>query len=279
MNTRESQTYLVDRTLAGRLEGAEGRSNAGFVDARAKACPQSGAQWIKCAGALAMFDGVGSPCTQSFGLGMFETATAEHFETIEHFFRQRGADVCHEICPLVDASLLKLLNERGYQPIEFSSVLFCPILPQTKLASASKSAIQTRIIEPDEAQIWAETAARGWADVEPDLMDFIRDLAQINSYRADTYYFLAESQGQAIAAAAMNLSEGVALLAGACTVPEWRKQGAQLALLEHRLRYGWEQGCDMAMVVAQPGSPSQRNAERQGFRIAYTRIKWRLATK
>jgi hypothetical protein len=26
---------------------------------------------------------------------------------------------------------------------------------------------------------------------------------------------------------------------------------------------------------AQPGSGSQRNAERNGFRIAYTRIKWR----
>jgi len=27
---------------------------------------------------------------------------------------------------------------------------------------------------------------------------------------------------------------------------------------------------------ALPGSASQRNAERNGFRIAYTRIKWRL---
>ena len=27
---------------------------------------------------------------------------------------------------------------------------------------------------------------------------------------------------------------------------------------------------------AAPGSASQRNAERQGFRIAYTRIKWML---
>jgi len=28
---------------------------------------------------------------------------------------------------------------------------------------------------------------------------------------------------------------------------------------------------------ALPGSGSQRNAERNGFRIAYTRIKWRRA--
>jgi hypothetical protein len=30
------------------------------------------------------------------------------------------------------------------------------------------------------------------------------------------------------------------------------------------------------MMVALPGSASQRNAERQGFRIAYTRTKWQL---
>ena len=29
------------------------------------------------------------------------------------------------------------------------------------------------------------------------------------------------------------------------------------------------------MMCAQPGSASQRNAERHGFRIAYTRMKWR----
>jgi hypothetical protein len=31
------------------------------------------------------------------------------------------------------------------------------------------------------------------------------------------------------------------------------------------------------MMVAEAGSQSQRNAERTGFRIAYTRIKWQLA--
>jgi hypothetical protein len=59
-------------------------------------------------------------------------------------------------------------------------------------------------------------------------------------------------------------------------VPEGRTQGAQLALLDARLRYAVERGCDLAMMGAAPGSSSQRNAERHGFRIAYTRIKWRL---
>ncbi|MEO8360415.1 MAG: hypothetical protein ABI672_10330, partial [Vicinamibacteria bacterium] len=57
--------------------------------------------------------------------------------------------------------------------------------------------------------------------------------------------------------------------------PEARRQGAQSALLAARLSFARERGCDLAMMCALPGSASQRNAERQGFRIAYTRIKWR----
>ncbi len=69
---------------------------------------------------------------------------------------------------------------------------------------------------------------------------------------------------------------GVALLAGASTVPEGRRQGAQLALLNARMRYAVEHGCTIAMMGAVPGSGSQRNAEKNNFRIAYTRTKWHL---
>jgi hypothetical protein len=44
------------------------------------------------------------------------------------------------------------------------------------------------------------------------------------------------------------------------------------------MRYAFEHGCDLAMMVAVPGSDSQRNAERKGFRIAYTRAKWQLCS-
>ena len=66
----------------------------------------------------------------------------------------------------------------------------------------------------------------------------------------------------------------MAILAGASTVPSARNRGAQRALLQARLRIAAERGCDLVMMGASPGSTSQKNAERQAFRIAYTRIKW-----
>jgi GNAT superfamily N-acetyltransferase len=88
--------------------------------------------------------------------------------------------------------------------------------------------------------------------------------------------FLAEIDGRAVAAASVSLNEGVALLAGAATIPEFRGRGAQRALLHGRLEYAGAHGCDLATMGAEPGGASQRNAEREGFCVAYTRLKWRM---
>ena len=95
--------------------------------------------------------------------------------------------------------------------------------------------------------------------------------------RDQTVCFLAEIDGKPGAAGALCLHEGVALFAGAATVPELRHRGLQSALLRERMRYAFDHGCDLAMMGALPGSNSQRNAERNGFQIAYTRTKWQLS--
>lgn len=60
---------------------------------------------------------------------------------------------------------------------------------------------------------------------------------------------------------------------GHTPVPELRRRGLETALLHERMRHAFEHGCDLAMMAAQPGSDAQRNAERKGLRIAYTRTK------
>ncbi len=274
MLNEESFTFS-DLSLARRLEKTEARGNVEFVEARAKAFPNSGAQWMEVAGAYAMYDGVTSPLTQTFGLGLFETVSGAVIEQIEEFFRERGAPVFHEVSPLADLTLLALLNDRGYQPLEFTSVMFRPIRPGVRFTELRNEVIRVRLVSGDENELWARTAARGWSEFT-ELAEFMLELAQVSAKRSDALSFLAELDGQPIATGALSICEGVALLAGASTIPEGRKQGAQLALLDSRLRYAAEQGCDIAMMCAQPGSASQRNAERQGFRIAYTRVKWRL---
>lgn len=264
-----------DHSLSLRLETAEGRGSAAFVESRGQLTPDSGARWIEVAGAFAMYDGPTSPITQTFRLGLAQPAVAADLDALERFFRDRGAAVNHEVSPLADAGLPALLSGRGYKPTEFTSVMYRPIDRGIRFAGARHTEIKVRRIEPVEEDHWARTAADGWSE-HPDLMKFMLDVGRVNAHRKDIVSFIAELDRRPIATGALSLFEGVALLAGASTIPEARRQGAQLALLEARLRHAAGAGCDLAMIGAQPGSASQRNAERHGFRIAYTRIKWSL---
>lgn len=265
-----------DLALSRRLERAEGRSNADFVEARAATFPAVGAAWIERAGAYALFDGVDSPITQTFGLGLGEPGVvAADLDAIEAFFRERGAPVFHEVSPLAELTLFALLQSRGYRLMELTSVLWRALAGAGGPAPVEPAGIVVRVAAQVDLTVWAETSARGWSE-QPELTGFMHELAIINTRRRNFVPFLAEIDGTPVAAGGLSVCERVALLAGASTIPEARQRGAQRALLEARLVYAAAHGCDIAMMGALPGSASQRNAERAGFRIAYTRIKWQL---
>jgi GNAT superfamily N-acetyltransferase len=255
--------------LSRRLERCEAKTNAACVEARSRLSPETGAAWTSRAGAYAMFDGVGSPLTQTFGFGVFTPAAEEDLAFLEAFLAERGAEPFHEVSPLAGNEALAVLGDRGYRPIEVTSVL-CRPLPASLDAPA---AMHTRIASPDEVDLWGATAAAGWSEY-PELTEFVREMGRVSASSEGTTPFFAELDGRVVATGALAMHDGVALLAGASTIPAARNQGAQRALLEARLRYAADAGCDLAMMCAYPGSTSQRNAERQGFRVAYTRVKW-----
>jgi GNAT superfamily N-acetyltransferase len=260
-----------DIHLSRRLERTEAMSAASHVESHRRNDPGCGAEWREIGGAIALYDGPSSPVTQTFGLGMAEPPESRHFDALESFYRERGAHIHHETSPMADPALWTLLGERGYRPIEFSAVLY-----QTPRMPSTAPSLRARPIGPEERDTWVRVAVRGWR-AEAGLEDSLESLMRVVEQRNDVLLFLADFDGRPVAAAALNIVDGVALFAGACTIPEARGNGAQRALLDARMAFAAESGCDLAMMVAQAGSASQRNAERAGFRIAYTRIKWQLS--
>src|SRR5947209_13983465 len=118
---------LSNLSLSRRLERAEGHGCLEFAKARRLLFPQSGADWIECGGAYAVFDGIDSPVTQTFGLGVFEDLQPGTLDMIERFFLERGAPVFHEVSPFAGVAALDLLCRRNYRPIEVSNVLYMPV--------------------------------------------------------------------------------------------------------------------------------------------------------
>jgi len=273
-----ANTYVTDHALASRLELAEAKANVASIEARTAADPEVGAAWIERDGTFAMFDGPGSPLTQTFGLGMAGAPTSTALDEIEEFFTARGAATMHETCPLGDPSLLQLLPDRGYRPIEQSTVLFRPLRTAALAKRSLSRDVNVRIVGPDDFLVWSTTAARGWSDT-PELAQFMLDFGRSYVSARGMTAFIGECDGVPAAAAVLSIQDDVALLGGASTIPQFRRRGLQTELLHARLAYGARVGCELAMMVASPGSGSQRNAERRGFRIAYTRTKWALANQ
>jgi hypothetical protein len=281
-----------DKSLSQKLERTEARANADFVDTRARLEPSSGAAWLEVAGAYAMFDGPESPCTQTFGLGLFEDATDRHLDELEKFYIERSAPVFHEVSPMTDPSLMQMLSARGYKPIELTNVMYRELGvgasggkegrlkaglktgPQTGLGRGSD--IRTRIAGDDEAELWAATSAAAWATEMEGLHDFMLGFGRVSARCNGAYPFIGEIDGKAIATGMLFIYEDVCILAGASTILEARNQGAQSALLADRLTFAASRGCRLAIMAALPGSQSQKNAQRNGFDIAYTRTKWHL---
>jgi GNAT superfamily N-acetyltransferase len=220
-----------------------------------------------------VFDGIASPATQTFGLGIFEELSAASLDVIERFFLDRGAQVVHEVSPFAGVAALDLLCARQYRPLEISNVMYRPV---EKPGAEDRGNIKVRVTGPEEAQLWTNISARGWTHEHPEFLDFLEQTGAIAAARQQSPCFLAELDGQPGAAGVLCIHNGVALFGGSATIPEMRRRGLQAALLEERMRYAFHHGCDLAMMVAEAGSDSQRNAERKGFRIAYTRTKWRL---
>lgn len=265
----------MDGELARRCERAEGAIGASFVEVRRRLSPQAGAAWHDYAGTYAIFDGATSPMSQSFGLGLFAPVTPELLDSIEAFFLERGGIPMHEVSPFAGVEAFALLVDRGYRPIDLSTVLVRP-LAEIDDPTPIPGLVARAMTGADRA-VWIETAVRGWSS-EPETAQIIRDLSEGVVENPVMTNFLVERAGVPIATGSLGMHAGVALAAGASTIPEGRGLGAQGLLLASRLAEARGRGCDVALMLATPGSTSQRNAERRGFRVAYTRTKWQLAS-
>ena len=272
--THDRQLLFADLELARRLETTDALAGVEFARAWARLHSYTGEVSLAVAGGQAGFAGADSPVTQAFGLGLNGPVSETDMERMEAFYRAHGAPVNIETCPLADPSLLKLLNERGYRPIEYSNVLARELVADdANFTREFPNQIQVRGAEPDEAEAYSLLVAKSFfenSEITPEFLDVITS----PFHAAGAYFFLAELDGAAAGGGMMSAHHGVASLGGAGTLPEFRSRGVQTALILARIKHAAVLGCDLAMVATMPGSGSQRNVERHGFRVVYTRTKF-----
>lgn len=222
------------------------------------------------AGGTALFGGQGSPLSQALHVGMSGPVSDEEFDRLEAFFRNRNTSITISLCPLADASLVELVGKRGYRISHFENTLARTVSPESRFDPPEARAI-VRMTRPHEGPLWGATVMRGFyegADAAPEILALFASLYD----NPAGFAWLAELDGAAAGGAAMGIHEGAAMFYGDATLPEARRCGAQSALIHARLLHAQDAGCDLAIACTVPGTISQRNYERLGFRVAYTKV-------
>lgn len=170
----------------------------------------------------------------------------------------------------------ELLTARGYRLVGFENVLGVA-LPGPLTADAADG-IEIRKGGDDDVDAWIDAVVDGFAHPDgqgvPSHEEFPRDIverAERDFENAGAAAYLAVCDGVVAGGGSMRVTNGVAQLTGAATIPAFRRRGVQGALLAARLADATAAGCDIAVVTTAPGSASQKNVQRRGFHLLFTR--------
>lgn len=269
-----SPSLFCDPTLAHRIERAE----VDLISAANRAARQRrpGGFLTPVAGGVASFAADGSPYNKVTGLGFDGVPHRDELDLIEEAFAVHGAPTQVELAHLADPQIGAMLTARGYRLESFENILGRSLDgSESRLLLAGVEVRDSPDAELDEwlrvmADAVAEPDTQGlaWHEEFPRRIyeDAMRDGAASGERR-----YAALRDGVLAGGAGLRLVDGIAQMAGAATVAAHRRHGIQNALLAVRLADAAAEGCDLAVIVTQPGSKSHQNAQRRGFHLLYTR--------
>ena len=262
--------------LAERIERAEAQLMAGVsVAARRRGAGTAGFV-LPIAGGVASFAEEGSPFNKVAGLGFGGVPSVAALGEIERTFAARGAPVQIELSHLADPAIGALLTGRGYRLVSFENVLGRAL--EGRPERVTPPGVEVRPSGEDELEAWlgvvVDASLHSDAQGVPSHEEFPREViasAERDAAAAGVLRYLALRDGVIAGGASLRMTEGIAQFTGAATAPAHRRRGVQTALLLARLTDAAAAGCDIAVVTTQPGSRSQRNVQRRGFDLLYTR--------
>lgn len=265
----DSQPIFAGRDVAQRIEGVNARALTEHVSAMNRLYPEIGAAALPVAGGIASFVGVDMPVSYAVGLGFAGAVSDEDAANIVDFYRSRGAVPRVDVCPLAHESVLASLRAKGFQVHRFVNVLARALSPHDEIPALPEGVV-LREVSASEAELWITTVDAGFFDGQP-ITERGRRLATMMFHLPRTFSYLAEWNGRVAGAAQLFTDGGYAALSAASVLPECRRHGVHTALIRARLKRAIALGCDIAGVFTDPGSNSQRNAERHGFRLMYSK--------
>lgn len=195
----------------------------------------------------------------------FVDAMIRFFDVHEMSFR---FDIIPGDC---DENLLNKLSERGFAQTGFHAVTYGTPLRELP---AFADGVKVRRLGDEEFDLYADLYVKSFGMPEWTKGGVALNNRLLNQEPGRTFY-VAEVDGTPAAVANLAIHEGIANLAVAGTLPEFRGRGCQIALLQQRMfDAGQKEFCNLVVAQAAYLSSSMRNMQRAGLQVAYTKALW-----
>jgi len=224
------------------------------------------------------YGGQGSYVNKSCGFGFDQPVTEAQLDALEAFFASRGVEPKVELSPFAPPALLESLGRRGFVLREFVNVLYRPLRAGEdlhKLPHGWPEGVRIEQVDPtDEAAVleFVEVSSSGFMPEGEPLSPVFLELGIKSVRHPGTTAYVARVGKEAAGAGSCESSGGLTSLFGTSVKPAFRRRGIQQALIAARLARGQEQGSTLAIIASGPGIPTERNATRLGFAMAYSRV-------
>ncbi len=258
----------IDQALAQRIEGQQAGDDAALAATLAHFPTGVQARHRALMGGQAVCTGRDFPINRGIGMGLAGAVSADDLDQLEAFFAEASLPAAIELCPLADASLVAGLEQRGYTLYRFYNTYIRPLTSSELWSPPTDITVRIATAAEQEQWVWAVT---GYTDPIIEATDPLLLLAKAIFQRPTVICFLATIQGQEAGGGALSVGEDLAALSFMGTRPEFRGRGVQAAVLGARIAYATAAACAFVTCTTNPGSQSQRNVQRHGFQLAYTK--------
>jgi GNAT superfamily N-acetyltransferase len=209
---------------------------------------------------------------RALGLGLVEPATEAALDEIEAFFGTRGLAYGVPLTPDAQPSKLPAWLEargftRGYAWTKFARRAGS----RNDLDHLQGTTLRIEEVSAGQAEVFADVFLRAYG-----VPEVVRPLLEQVPFESGWRCFVAFDGDTPAATGALFVTGSVGWVGAAGTLPEFRRRGAQGALLATRIEAGIAAGCET--LVTETGEPiggepgnSYRNLVRAGFEPLYVR--------
>lgn len=214
---------------------------------------------------------------RAHGAGLDGPVDPEEVDRLIDFYEQRGIEPRLELCPFAHQTLVDALAARGFAVRRFLIVLAREVDAAERIEPphpAPRGVVIERIRPGDGEAIEAfgRLFVEGFEVRGEDRIAETMRAARHVVEAEGSIGVRAMLDGACVGVAAMELAGPLASLFGACVTASARGRGIQQALLAWRLREAAASGARVATIQSRPGIPTERNAMRMGFTVAYNNV-------